>query len=80
MEHQTWSHVRRIRQQQVQPTYWLVNFTAIDWLIENTQRMKQSAMVYEQWVCENAASEQIDLDADEEYDTFIGKISQRNEC
>ena len=42
--------------------------------------MKQSAMVYEQWVCENAASEQIDLDADEEYDTFIGKISQRNEC
>jgi hypothetical protein len=47
----------------------------IDWLIENTQRMKQSPLLYALGVLQNAASEDIDLDADQVYDTLIGKIS-----
>jgi hypothetical protein len=40
-----------------------------DWLIENTQRMKQSPLLYALEVLQNAASEDIDLDADQVYDT-----------
>jgi hypothetical protein len=47
----------------------------IDWLIENTQRMKQSPLLYALGVLQNAASEDIDLDADQVYDTIIGNIS-----
>jgi hypothetical protein len=75
MEHQAWSCVRRIGQQQTKRTTWLVNLTTIDRLFENTQRMKQSPMVYGLGVLQNAASEDIDLDADQVYDTLIGMIS-----
>ena len=75
MEHQALWRVRRIGQQQTQRTTRLVNLTTIDRLIENTQRMKQSPMLYALGVLQNAASEDIDLDADQVYDTLIGKIS-----
>jgi len=75
MEHQAWSRVRRIGQQQTQPTTRLVNLTMIDWLIENTQRMKQPPMLYALGVLQNTASEDIDLDDDQLYDTLIRKIS-----
>jgi len=75
MEDQTWSHVRRIGQQQTQCTTRLVNLTTIARLIDNTLRMKQSPMLYALGVLQNAASEDIDLDADQVYDTLIGKIS-----
>jgi hypothetical protein len=74
MEHQAWSRVRRIGQQQTQRTTRLVNLTTIDWLIENTQRMKQSPMLYALGVLQNAAREDIDLAADQVYDALIGKI------
>ena len=74
MEHQAWSRVRQFGQQQMQRTTRLVNLTTIDRLIENTQRMKQSPMLYALEVPQNAASEDIDLDADQVYDTLIGKI------
>ena len=75
MEHQAWSCVRQIGQQQTQCTRRLVNLTTIDRLIENTQRKKQSPMLYALGVLQDAASEDIDLDADQVYDTLIGKIS-----
>jgi hypothetical protein len=75
MEHQAWSRVRRIGQQQTQHTTRLVNLTTIDRLIDNTQRMKQSPMLYALGVLQNAAREDIDLDADQVYDTLIGEIS-----
>ena len=75
MEHQALSRVRRMSQQQTQRTTRLVNLSTIDRLIENTQRMKQSPMLYALGVLQNAASEDIDLDADQVYDTSIGKIS-----
>jgi hypothetical protein len=37
--------------------------------------MEQSPMLYALWVLQNAASEDNDLDADQVYDTMIGKIS-----
>jgi len=75
MEHQAWSCVWQIGQQQTQRTTRLVNLTTIDLLIDHTQRMKQSLMLYALGVLQNAASEDIDLDADQVYDTLIGKIS-----
>jgi hypothetical protein len=75
MEHQAWSRVRRIGQQQTQRTTRLVNLTTIDLLIENTQRMKQSPMLYALGVLQNAAGEDSDLDGDQVYDTLIRKIS-----
>jgi hypothetical protein len=75
MEHQAWPRVRRIGQQQTQRTTRLVNLTTIDRFIENTQRMKQSPMLYALGVLQNATSEDIDLDADQVYDTLIGIIS-----
>jgi hypothetical protein len=74
-EHQAWSCVRQIGQQQTQRTTQLENLTTIDWLIDNTQQTKQSPMLYALGVFQNAASEDIDLDADQVYDTLIGKIS-----
>jgi len=59
----------------MQRTTRLVNLTTINWLIENTQLMKQSPMLYALGVLQNAASEDIDLDADQVYDTLIGMIS-----
>jgi hypothetical protein len=44
-------------------------------LIENTQQINQSPMLYALQVLQNAASEDIDFDADQVYDTFNGKIS-----
>jgi hypothetical protein len=67
--------VRQIGQQQTQRTTRLVNLTTIDRFIENTQQMKQSPMLCGLGVLQNAASEDIDLDADQVYDTLIGKIS-----
>jgi len=75
MEHQAWSCVRRNNQQQTRCTTRLVNLAMIDWLIENTQRMKQSPILYVLGVLQNIASEDIDLNADQVYDTLIGKIS-----
>jgi len=75
MDHQAWSRVRRIGQQQKQRTTRLVNLTTIDRVIENTQRMKQSPMLYALGVLQNTASEDIVLDADQVYDTLIGKMS-----
>jgi len=43
--------------------------------IHITQRMKQSPMQYTLVVLQNAAREDIDLVADQVYDTMIGKIS-----
>jgi len=43
--------------------------------IHITQQMKQSPMQYALEVLQNAASEDIDLVADQVYDTMIGKIS-----
>jgi len=75
MEHPAWSRVQRIGQQQTQHTTRLVNLTMINWLIENTQQMQQTPMLYALGVLQNAASEDIDPDADQVYDTLIGKIS-----
>jgi len=47
----------------------------IDRLIENTQRVQQSLMLYALGVIQNTASEDIDLNADQVYYTLIGKIS-----
>jgi hypothetical protein len=78
MEHQTWSHARRIGQQQTQCTTGLVNLTTIARLIDNTLLMKQSPMLYALGVLQNAASEDIDLDADQVNDTLIGTIPHRH--
>jgi len=75
MEHQAWPHVRRIGQQQMQRTIRLVNLATSDRLIENTQQMKQSPMLNVLGVLQNAASEDIDLDGDQLYDSLIGMIS-----
>ena len=75
MEHQAWLCVRWIGQQQTQCTTQLVNLTTINRLIENTQRMKQSRMLYVLGVLQNAASKDIDLDTDQVYDTLIRIIS-----
>jgi len=72
IEHQAWSRVWRIGQQQTQRKTRLVNLTTIDRLIENTERMMQSPMLYALGVLQDAASEDIDLDADQVYDTMIG--------
>jgi len=53
----------------------LVNLTTIDRLIENTQWMKQSPMLYVLGVLQNTASEVIDLDANQVYNTLVAKIS-----
>jgi hypothetical protein len=74
MEHQAWSPVRQIGQQQMQCTTRLVMLAMIDRLIESTKQMKQSPMLYTLVVLQNAASEDIDYDADQVYDTLIGKI------
>jgi len=74
-EYHAWSRVWRIGQQRTQHTTRLVNLTMNDRLIENTQRMKQSPMLYALGVLQNAASEDIDLEADHVHDTLIGKIS-----
>jgi hypothetical protein len=75
LEHQAWSHVQRIGQRQTQHTARLANIAIIDWLIDNTQCMKQSPMLYGLGVLQNSASENIDLNADQIGDTLIGKIS-----
>jgi hypothetical protein len=75
MEYRVCSHVRWIGQQQTQRTTRLVNLTTINWLTENPQWMMQLRMLYTLGVPQNAASEDIDLDADQVYDTLIGKIS-----
>jgi len=75
MEHQAWSRVWRIGQQQMQHTTRLINLTTIDQLIGNTQWMKPSPMLYALGVLQNAASEDIDLDAVQVYHTLSGKIS-----
>jgi len=75
MEHQAWSHVRQMGQQQTQRTAQLVKLATINRLIENTQRMKQSPLLYALGVLQNAAHEDIDLDAGQVYDMFIGIIS-----
>ena len=75
MEHQAWSHVRQMGEQQTQRTAQLVNLATINRLIENTQRMKQSPLLYALGVLQNAAHEDIDLDAGQVYDMFIGMIS-----
>jgi hypothetical protein len=75
IEYQVWSRVRRFVQQQTQRTTGLVNPTTIDPLIDNTQRMKQSPMLYALGVLQNAASEDVNLDADQVYDSLIGKIT-----
>ena len=58
----------------MQPRTQLVNLAINDRLIENTQRMKQSPLLYALGVLQNAASENIDLNADQIGDTLIGKI------
>jgi len=75
LEQQVWSHVRRIGRQQTQRTTPLVDLNTIDRLMENTQWMKQSPMIYALGVHQNAASWDIDLDADQVYDNLIGIIS-----
>jgi hypothetical protein len=75
MEDLACSSVRRIGQHQTDRQTRLLNLTMIDRLNENTQRMKQSLMLYALGVLQNAASEDIDLDADQLYATLIGKIS-----
>ena len=80
MEHQAWSHVWQIGQQQTQHTTRLVNLTTIDRLIENTHQMTQSRMLSALGVLQNAASEDIDLDADQVCNTLIGMISPQALC
>jgi hypothetical protein len=75
MEHQAWSHIQLIVQQQTQCTTRLVNVATIDQWIDNSQRMKKSSMLYVLRVLQNTASEDIDLDADQAYDIWIGQIS-----
>jgi len=48
MQHQAWLRGWQIFQQQTQHTTRLVNLTMIDHLIENTQQMKPSPMLYAQ--------------------------------
>ena len=74
MEHQPWSRVGRIDQQQMQRTTRFLNLTRIDRLIENTQ-LSPSRMLYSLRVLHNAPSEDINVNADQLYDTLIGKIS-----
>jgi len=75
IEHQAWSHVQRFGQQQTQRTTRLVYLTMINRLIVNALRIKQSAMPYALGVLQNPASENLNLDADQEYETSIRKIS-----
>jgi len=75
MEYRAGSDVRRISQQQTQRTTRLVNVATIDRLIENTHQTNQSPILYVLGVLKNAASEIIDPNADQVYDTWIGKLS-----
>jgi len=75
MNHEAWLHVWGIGQQKTQCTTWSVDLTTIDWLIEKILRMKQSPMLYVLEVIQNAASEDIDLDADQVNIAFIWMIS-----
>jgi hypothetical protein len=75
MEHQVWSRVRQIVKQQTRRTTRLVNLTTVDWLIKNTQRMRQSPMLCALGILQNAAREDVDLDADQVYDSFFGNTS-----
>jgi len=59
----------------MQRTTWLVYLATINWLIENTQWMKHSPILYALGVPQNAANEDIDLDADQVNWTSIGRIS-----
>jgi hypothetical protein len=47
----------------------------INWLIGNTQRIKKSPMLHVLRVLPNAASEEIDFNAEQVYDPLVGKIS-----
>jgi len=44
-------------------------------MIQNTQRISQSPMLYALGVLPNSACQDINLDADQVYDTLIGMIS-----
>jgi len=75
MDHQAWSHVQQIGQQQTLQTTRLVNLAMIYRLIVNSQQIKQSQMLYVLGVLRNTASEDNDLDADQVYDSIIRNIS-----
>ena len=75
MEHHEWSRVRRIGQHRTQRKTRLMSVATIDRSIEISHRIKQSPMLYALGVLQNTACKDIDLNADQVYDTFIWKIS-----
>ena len=70
MENQAWSRVRRIGQTQKQFTEWLVGLGAIDLLIKEAQRLKQSPMLHAFGVMVDCGA---DVATDQVYDALIGK-------
>jgi len=75
MEHQAWLCVWQIGQQEMQRPTRLQNLATIHPVHENTLRIIQLAMLNAQGVFQNAASENIDLDADQVYGSLIWKVS-----
>ena len=67
------SCVRRIGQQQLQTKSLFVNLAFIVLLMENTEQMQQFAILYCMRDLWTAASEDIALNAEDVFDTCIGK-------
>ena len=70
MEHQAWSHVRRIGRSHKQVTKRLVNFDTIDLLIEEAQHLKQSPMLHAFGVMVDCGAY---IETGQVYDALIGK-------
>jgi len=70
-EHQAWSRIRQIGQEEKQSTQRLVNLHTIDLLIERAQRERQSPMLFAWRIKNNLGGI---ADTDEVFDTLVGKI------
>jgi hypothetical protein len=71
VEHQEWSRVRRIGQEEEQSTERLVNLQTIDLLIERAQWERQSLMLFAWGIMENLGGT---ADTEVVFDTLVGKI------
>jgi len=68
-------NVWQISQQQMQRTFRLHNLTMSDLFIDNNQGNKQSPMLSALGVLQNPGSEDINLNADQVYNTWKGMMS-----
>lgn len=71
-EHQVWSRVRRIGQNEEQHTQRLINLETIDLLIEEAQRQRESPMLYAYGIMGQLDE---NVDTDKVFDALVGSIS-----